>query len=206
MNVYQYHNITLQIEWDPQIGEEMSPDPSNNLGFCKYEYPKKHFKKFKKSDEFAACTRLIEEKDSNPDIFISFLDWYDNYGPDEQIIIKVTADHPFWVFHDICHCKNRDVTGCEGNITAYIERDRLEKGLELWQQETEGRMEYEYRGYIKKAFQLRFQEAIKIPFFQHWEEDMYNEWSEEDQEEDEHDFKEDLADTAVCLQESGHYD
>lgn len=185
MNVYQYNNITVKIKWNPSIADDVSSEPINALGFCQYSYPEDVYEAFKESEYYMACENLEEGRDNNPDIFISFLHWYDNYGPDQNIIVEVEAEHPFWVYHDLFHVKNLDVIGCEGNITAHVERDRLKDGLELWQQETDGQMEFEYRGFVKEAFWNRFKEQIQIPFFQYWEEDMYELWSEEEEEEEE---------------------
>jgi hypothetical protein len=157
--------VHLDITHDINIGEEMG-DIKDSLGYCNYTYPKKQFKQFKKSDEEGVCFKHELDRDTNPDIFISFLDWWEGNNEGEFITITVVAQHPFWVFHDLCHAEERDVLGCEGNITAWIERDRLQKGVALMKEKSNYELDDpDYLEMIEDSFYNRFKERLALDEF-----------------------------------------
>jgi hypothetical protein len=169
---FNFKNIEFRITENVYCGEGIG-DLTESIGWCNYSYEDKVFKKFQKNQESDGtyCTGFFNEDsnasyDDNPDVFISFLDWFENTYSRKKTIIEVEAQHPFWVFHDISHADNGDVVGCVGNVTAWIERDRLQKGYQLMLENGVSDMDNSYKEIIQDSYYKRFKKQLNLEEFE----------------------------------------
>ena len=177
MNVFRLGKINFLIEENRNIsGDEDTIE--NNMGSCQYHYPDGVIDLFLESEDGEVCKRLYNSDSlTDPGLFISLVKWYneDCYTP-QDLIIKVVAQHRFWVYHDLCHAINLDVVGCDANVTASMEIMRIQEGVDLMLKHTEDDMNLQYREMVCNAFYKQYKQNLSVPYFGDWEKlwlDMY---------------------------------
>lgn len=163
-------NVRIQAYIRTDIGEDFSPDPISTVGFCRYDFPDQLMKQFAEdSDGGEICAELFGKEElepnenTNPDVFLSFVLWHNDTFPEGEIIrVDVTCQHPFCIFHDLCHIEGRDVISCEGQVTSSLERDRLIEGFKAMEKHGDYSVSSEYGHLMNESFFRRFKEPLNL--------------------------------------------
>jgi hypothetical protein len=164
MIIFKFNNINFEVIENPRTGNEFN-SYEQNLGACLYFYQPMILKQFFEDTDNETCTQNEEETLDKSDFFITFVDWA-GYLKYQEATIKIQAQHPYWVFHDLCHAESKDIIGCEGNVDAQTEKSRLAEGVALMHELSEYRMtDFLLMNMINDSFYQRFNEPLELDCF-----------------------------------------